>query len=120
MIQPWDKSLVKDIEKAIIEANLNLSPANEGERIRISLPVMTEETRRDTVKLLHQKAEASRIAIRQERDGVKGEIEEAEDNKEFGEDEKFRLLEELDKVVGKYNEEIKALADKKEEEIMTV
>ncbi|MFA5124496.1 MAG: ribosome recycling factor [Patescibacteria group bacterium] len=120
LIQPWDKSIVKDIEKAILESNLNLSPSNEGERIRISLPVMTEETRRDTVKLLHQKAEQAKITIRLERDQVKGKIEAAEEDKEFGEDERFRLLEELDKTVGKYNEEVKGLVEKKEEEIMTV
>ncbi|MFA6593729.1 MAG: ribosome recycling factor [Candidatus Buchananbacteria bacterium] len=120
LIQPWDKGLVKDIEKAILESNLNLSPANEGERIRISLPVMTEETRRDTVKLLHQKAEQAKIAIRLERDKIKGEVEAAEENKEFGEDERFRLLTELDKTVGKYNDEVKDLVEKKEAEIMTV
>jgi len=119
-IQPWDKGLLKDIEKAIIEADLHLSPVNDGERIRLNMPPLTEETRKDAVKLLNYKSEEAKIAVRLLRDKIKEEVIEAEKNKEFGEDEKFRLLEELDKVVGKYNEEIKVLADKKEEEIMTV
>lgn len=119
-IQPWDKGLLKEIEKAIVEANLQLSPVNDGERIRLNMPSMTEETRKETVKLLNQKAEDAKISLRLLRDKVKEEIIEAEKNKEFGEDEKFSLLESLDKLIAKHNEEIKALADKKEEEIMTV
>jgi ribosome recycling factor len=112
--------VLKDIEKAITEAGLNLSPVNDGERIRLNLPPMTEENRKETVKLLNQKAEETKIAIRLERDKAKEEVIEAEKKKDFGEDEKFRLLEDLDKLVGKYNDEVKALVDKKEEEIMTV
>lgn len=120
VVQPWDKSVLKDIEKAIVESNLNLSPVNDGERIRLNLPALTEETRKDVVKLLNQKAEEAKIAIRLERDEAKEEVISAEKNKEFGEDEKFRLLEDLDKKVASYNEKIKELADKKEEEIMTI
>lgn len=120
LIQPWDKGVVKDVEKAIVESDLGLSPANEGERIRINIPPLTEETRKEIVKLLHQKAEQAKVAIRQVRDKVKEEIVAAEKNKEFGEDEKFSLLEELDKKVGGFNDQIKAVTDEKEEEIMTV
>jgi len=120
LIQPWDKSLIKEVEKAIVESELGLSPANEGERIRINIPPLTEETRKEIVKILHQKAEHAKVAIRQIRDKVREEIVEAEKNKEFGEDEKFRLLEEVDKKVGGFNDQIKAVTDDKEEEIMTV
>jgi len=120
LIQPWDKNVVKDVEKAIVESDLGLSPANEGERIRINIPPLTEETRKEIVKLLHQKAEQAKVAIRQVRDKVKEEIVTAEKNKEFGEDEKFSLLEELDKKAGGFNDQIKAVTDEKEEEIMTV
>ncbi len=120
VIQPWDKSVLKDLEKAIVEANLNVSPVNDGERIRLNLPALTEETRKEVVKLLNQKAEETKIAIRLERDKIKEEIIEAEKNKEFGEDEKFGQLEALDKKVGEFNDKIKELVDKKEEEIMTV
>lgn len=119
-IQPWDKSVLKDIEKAISESDLRINPVNDGERIRLNLPPMTEENRKETVKVLNNKAEEAKIAIRLQRDEVKEMILEAEKNKEFGEDEKFSLLEELDKTVAKYNEEIKQLADTKETEIMTV
>ena len=119
-IQPWDKGLLKEIEKAIAESDLQLSPVNDGERIRLNMPPLTEETRKEAVKSLGHKAEDAKISVRLLRDKIKEEVLEAEKNKEFGEDEKFRLLEELDKVVGKHNEEIKALADKKEAEIMTV
>ncbi len=119
-IQPWDKSVLKDIEKAISESDLRINPVNDGERIRLNLPPMTEENRKETVKVLNNKAEEAKIAIRLQRDEVKEIILEAEKNKEFGEDEKFSLLEELDKTVAKYNEEIKQLADAKETEIMTV
>lgn len=119
-IQPWDKSVLKDIEKAISESDLRINPVNDGERIRLNLPPMTEENRKETVKVLNNKAEEAKIAIRLQRDEVKEMILEAEKNKEFGEDEKYSLLEELDKTVAKYNEEIKQLADTKETEIMTV
>jgi len=120
LIQPWDKNVIKDIEKAIVESDLGLSPANEGERIRVSIPPLTEETRKEIVKLLHQKAEQAKVAIRQIRDQVREEIMEAEKNKEFGEDEKFSLLEEVDKKVGGFNDQIKNITEEKEEEIMTV
>ena len=120
LIQPWDKSVIKEVEKAIVESDLGLSPSNEGERIRINIPPLTEETRKEIAKLLHQKAEHAKVAVRQIRDKVKEEIVEAEKNKEFGEDEKFKLLEELDKKVGGFNDQIKAVTEEKEEEIMTV
>lgn len=120
VIQPWDKSMLKEIEKGILESDLNINPVNDGEKIRINLPPLTEETRKETVKLLNHKAEDAKIAIRLIRDKVKDAIIEAEKAKEFGEDEKFRLLEELDKKVATFNSSIKELADKKEEEVMTI
>ncbi|MFA5020493.1 MAG: ribosome recycling factor [Patescibacteria group bacterium] len=120
VIQPWDKSIIKEIEKGIIEANLNLNPVNDGDKIRINLPPLTEESRKEIAKILNQKTEDAKIAIRIARDKAKEEVIEAEKNKEFGEDEKFGLLAELDKQVGAYNDQIKDLADRKEAEIMTV
>jgi len=120
VIQPWDKSIIKEVEKAIIEANLNLNPINDGDKIRINLPALTEESRREIVKLLNQKSEEAKIAVRLIRDKIKEEIMTAEKDKQFGEDEKFRLLEDLDKKISGYNDRIKELMQKKEEEIMTV
>ena len=120
VIQPWDKSIIKEIEKAILESDLKLSPANEGERIRINIPSLTEETRKEIVKLLGHKAEQARIAIRLIRDKVKEEIMAGEKNKDFGEDERYSLIEELDKKTGEFNDQVKDLAAEKETEIMTV
>lgn len=120
VVQPWDKSIAKDIEKAIRDAGLGLNPVNEGDKIRITLPMMTEETRKDIVKILHQKIEDARIALRSVRESIKDEIVEAEKNKEFGEDEKYNLVELLEKKVGEYNDKIKKIGEDKEKEIMTV
>ncbi len=120
VIAPWDKGVLKDIEKGILEADLGINPVNEGDKIRITIPQMTEESRKDIVKILNQKAEQSKIAVRMIRDKVKEEILEAEKNKEFGEDEKYSLIEDLDKKVSEINEEIKEVATVKEKEIMTI
>jgi len=120
LIQPWDKSLLKEVEKAILEADLKLNPINEGDKIRINIPPLTEETRQEIVKLLNQKAEQARIALRQLRDKIKEAIMAAEKNNEFGEDERYSLIEELDKTTGRFNDQIKILAAEKEQEIMTV
>jgi len=120
VVQPWDKNLANEIDKAIREAGLGLNPVNEGDKIRITMPMMTEESRKEIVKNLHQKTEDARISVRTVRDKIKEEILTAEKNKEFGEDEKFSLLEELDKKTGEHNDKIKAVSDEKEKEIMTV
>lgn len=120
IISPWDKGVLKEIEKAIIEADLNISPVNEGDKIRLVIPQMTEESRRDIVKLLNQKAEHARITIRTTRDEVKERILAAEKNKEFGEDTRYQLIDELDTLTGKYNDQIKSLSAEKEQEIMTI
>mgnify|MGYP001572613946 CR=1 FL=1 len=120
IIQPWDKGVINDIDKAIRESDLGLSSVNEGDKIRIVIPQMTEESRKEIVKNLNKKIEDARIAIRGVRDEIKEEILAAEKNKDFGEDEKYNLIEQLDKVTGEFNNKIKELGDKKENEIMTV
>lgn len=120
LVAPWDKSVLKDVEKSIIEAGLGVGVVNEGGKIRITIPQMTEENRKDLVKKLNEKMEDVRISTRQVRDDVKETIEEAETNKEISEDDKYRFLGELDEEVKKRNDEVKAIRDKKEEEIMTI
>ncbi|MFA5359257.1 MAG: ribosome recycling factor [Patescibacteria group bacterium] len=119
-VEPWDKSLLKEIEKAISAANLGLGTANEGNFIRVSVPHMTEENRRDLVKLVGEKTETARIAVRGIRDKIKEEIIEQEKNNEITEDDKFRMQKDLDEMTGKYNDQIKSLAESKEQEIMTI
>ncbi|MEK7072065.1 MAG: ribosome recycling factor, partial [Patescibacteria group bacterium] len=87
IIQPWDKGVINDIDKAIRESDLGLSSVNEGDKIRIVIPQMTEESRKEIVKNLNKKIEDARIAIRGVRDEIKEEILAAEKNKDFGEDE---------------------------------
>lgn len=120
IISPWDKNVLKDIEKAIVEAELGLGISNEGDKLRLKVPEMTEENRKELVKKLNEKQEKARISIRQVRDEVKKEIEEAEKNKEITEDDKYNFIEELDEEVEKKNEEIKEIKEKKEKDIMTV
>ncbi len=119
-VEPWDKNLLKEVEKAIASANLGLGAANEGSYIRVSVPPMTEENRKDLVRLLKTKTESARVAIRGVRDKVKTAIEDQEKNKEITEDDKYRLIKELDEATGKFNDQVKAITDSKEQEIMTV
>lgn len=120
MIAPWDKSLLKAIEKAIVNANIGFSPMNDGEVIRIPMPPMTEENRKDLVKVVGKKAEASKITLRQIRDKVKDMINNAEKEKEIAEDEKFKYLKQLDDYTSAKNAEISKMADEKSTKIMTV
>lgn len=120
VISPWDRNVTKDIEKAIVEADLGLGIVNEGDKIRLTVPRMTEENRKDLVKKLNERMEKAKISVRQIREEVKQDIEQAEDNGAISEDDKFRFVKELDEFVNKANEEIKNIRDKKEEEIMTI
>lgn len=119
-IEPWDKNVVKDIEKAIQASSLGLNPNVAGTTIRLIMPPMTEENRKNFVKIVNQKAEQARISIRNVREGVRETIDKDEKAKAIGEDEKFRLQEQLEKIVGEYNAKIEKTASEKENEIMTI
>ncbi len=120
VIIPWDKTVLKDIEKGLIAANLGMGIVNEGDKIRLTVPLLNEENRRDLVKRLNDKMEEARIVLRQAREAVKNKIEAAMVAKEISEDDKFRFIKELDEFLAQKNEELKALRDKKEKEIMTI
>lgn len=119
-IEPWDKSVVKDVEKALIAANLGLNPNVAGTIIRLNMPPMNEERRLETVKIVHQKGEQSRVSIRAVRETVREAIAKDEKDKTISEDEKFRQQEQLDKLTKEMNDEIESLIKSKEEEVMTV
>jgi len=119
-VVPWDKNVIKEVEKAIVDADLGVGVVNEGDKIRMTMPKMTEENRKDLVKKLNEKHEASRVSVRQVREEIKSEIERAEKNKEITEDDKFLFLKELEEAVGQHNEELKTMRDKKEEDLMKV
>ncbi len=120
LISPWDKNIVKNIEDAIRNSDLNLNPVNEGDKIRLVLPQLTEERRLELVKTLKQKLEQYRIRLRQLRDQIKEEIIDMEKQKQISEDEKYRLLEKLDKMTSEFNDKIKEIGEDKEKEIMTI
>lgn len=120
VIEPWDKSILKAIEKGIIEANIGLNPVVTGEMVRVPLPALTEETRMKMVKLLNEKLEAARINVRRIRDEIRQEVTEGMKEGEITEDEKYRLHEDLDKTAAHWNERIKALGEDKEKEITTI
>lgn len=119
-IEPWDKGVVKDVEKALIAANLGMSPSVSGSVIRLNLPPMTEENRKDTVKVVHQKGEQSRIAVRNVREQVRENVLKQEKDKIISEDERFRLLDLLDKEVGEMNKKIDEAVKEKEQEVLTI
>ncbi|MFH1078081.1 MAG: ribosome recycling factor [Patescibacteria group bacterium] len=119
-IEPWDKNLVKDVEKAIQSSSLGLNPNTAGTVIRLVMPSMTEENRKNLVKVVGQKAELTRISIRTIRESTRDAIAKEEDAKLIGEDEKFRLQESLDKVVTELNGVVESIAKEKEEEIMKI
>ena len=116
LIQAWDSNAVESIEKAIME-NLNLNPQRQGNTIRITLPPLTEERRKEIVKMLHKMAEEARVAVRNIRRDAKEMIEELEG---VSEDERKRALDRLQKLTDKYIDEVNKAAEAKEREIMSV
>lgn len=120
VISPWDKNIIKDVEKTLANAELGVGIVNEGEQIRLTVPKMTEENRKELVKKLNEMQEATRVTFRQLRDDIKQQIEKAEKGNEITEDDKFLFIKELDDEAKSRNEELKELRDKKEEEIMKI
>ncbi len=119
-VDVWDKGVLKEVEKAISQANIGLTPIIDNNRIRLSMPQMTEESRRELAKVLHTKIEESRIALRNVREKVKASIVDAERGKEISEDVRFREQEKLEGVIKEYVELINRIGEAKEKEIMTV
>jgi len=120
MIAPWDKDTLVSIEKAIQDSHLNLNPNNDGQVIRINIPPLNEERRKDLVKVLNQKAEDARISIRKHREDAWDEIQEAEKAGLMGEDDKFAGKDKLQEVVDSFNKKVEEIRAKKEEEILKV
>jgi ribosome recycling factor len=116
VISPWDKSMLVLIEKAIKESDLGLNPMNDGQLVRINIPALTEDRRKEFVKILNQEAENARVAIRKGREDVWDEIQ----SLTIGEDDKFQGKEKLQKSVEEYNMLIEEVRKKKEVEIMQV
>ena len=118
VIQAWDKGNLGDIEKAILKSDLSLNPSNDGNLIRIQIPDLTEERRREYAKLAKQKAEDSRIAVRNIRRDGNDMIKDLEKEKEISEDESRAALERIQKITDKKIEDIQKMTDNKEKEIL--
>lgn len=119
-VQPWDKSLIGDIEKAILVADLGLNPSNDGTVIRIPIPPLNEERRQEYVKICRKIAEEGRIAIRNIRRDANDHLKRAEKNHEMSEDESHRLHDEVQKSTDKNITELDEILKHKEQEIMEV
>lgn len=120
LVSAWDRGALGAIERAIRDADLGLNPNNDGAGIRINLPALTEERRRDLVKALNQTAEDARIAVRSVREDILRAIAAAEKDGLMGEDDKFRGKEAVQELVETYNKKIEDTRKKKEADIMTV
>ena len=117
-IAPWDKSQVKEIEKAIIASNLGLSVATDDQGLRVIFPQLTTETRGSLVKVLKEKLEEARITVRRERENVWKDVEQKERDAKLTEDEKFRAKEDLQKLIDEVNNNLESIFEKKEREVM--
>ena len=119
LIQPWDKNMIRPIEKAIIDSNIGLTPSNNGESIRLSMPPLTEERRKELVKQSKAEAENARVSLRNaRRDAVEAFKKAVKDG--MPEDEGKDGEAQVQKIVEKFNKSIDASFEKKEKEIMTV
>jgi ribosome recycling factor len=120
VVQPWDKTLLNSIEKAILSADLGLNPSNDGTVIHVPIPALNEERRQEMVKLLHKMAEEGRVSLRAARRSANDEIKANMKSGETSEDEGHRMLEEVQELTDEYAKKIDALLKAKEEEILEV
>ncbi|MDO8683159.1 MAG: ribosome recycling factor [Armatimonadota bacterium] len=120
MIAPWDKNAISAIEKSIMNSDLGLTPSSDGNVIRLQIPYLTEERRRDLIKLLHKKTEEHRVAVRNIRRDVNEKMKNMEKSHEIGEDDNKRGQEQVQKLTDKYIEQIDKLQTAKEAELMEV
>jgi ribosome recycling factor len=120
MIQPWEQKIIADIERAIQKSDLGLTPTNDGKIIRISIPPLTEERRKDLVKVVKKRAEEGKIAIRNIRRDGNEQLKSLQKNKEMSEDELKKSLDEVQKITDTYVNKVDEVLLHKEKEIMEV
>ncbi|OGY85923.1 MAG: ribosome recycling factor [Candidatus Kerfeldbacteria bacterium RIFOXYA2_FULL_38_24] len=120
VIQPWDVSLIKNIETALRASEFKFNPVVDGKVLRIFFPPLTEEKRKEFVKIMHEKAETARIGIRKIREQILKEEKQKEKDHSISEDEYFRTEKDVQKIVEKYNATIETMMHNKEQELMTV
>ena len=120
VIEPWDKNSLADVERAIMTSDLGIMPNNDGNVIRLAIPQLTEERRRDLVNMANRKAEENRVAVRNMRRDFNDQIKKAQREGEVSEDEARRLLDEVQKITDRNIDRIDEAMKQKEEEIMEV
>jgi ribosome recycling factor len=120
LIQPWDKSLLSAVERAILKADLGFNPSNDGNVIRLVVPQLTEERRRELVKILKKDAEEKRIRVRNIRREANDDIKKMEKDSVIAEDDSKKALDDIQKLTDKYIAEIDQLTANKEQEVMEV
>jgi ribosome recycling factor len=120
VIQPWDPQVISDIEKAILKSDLGLTPVNDGKVIRINIPQLTEERRKELVKIVKRVAEEYRVAIRNHRRDAIDTLKKQKKDKEISEDEQFKLQDEAQKETDSYIAKIDKVGAEKENEVMEV
>ena len=119
-IQPWDASLIKDIEKAILASDLGLTPANDGKVIRLVFPELTEERRKELVKDVKKKGEEAKVAIRNIRRDANDAVKKEAKANEISEDDQKQLEDKIQKLTDEYVKKIDQAIDAKSTEVMTV
>lgn len=119
-IQPWDKNALGDIEKAIQKSDLGVNPTNDGVMIRLSLPPLTEDRRKELVKVAHRKVDEAKIAVRNCRRDGHDTLRDQEKAKEISADELKRSVDRLQKLTDRYTAELEKLGQVKEQEILSV
>ncbi len=120
VIQPWDTTIIKDVEKAIMRSDLGLTPSNDGKVIRISIPTLTEERRIQLVKVVKRYGEDSKVGIRSARRDAISEAREFEKEKIISEDDFRRAQDEIQKITDRFVEKVDKMIQKKEKEILEV
>ncbi len=119
-ISPWDKGQIQEIEKGIMAANLGFTPSNDGNVVRINLPPLTEDRRKEMVKLVGQIAENAKVGIRKVREDVLKAVKREETEGNASKDDVAHAQKKVQEVVDEYNAQIKSIANDKEQELMTV
>lgn len=120
VIQPWDKSSIPDIEKAVMKSDLGINPSNDGNVIRLAVPQLTEERRKEIVKIVKKRGEEAKVAVRNIRREQNDFIKAAEKDKVVSEDESKKGMEEVQKITDKYIKDIDSIMAAKEKDIMEV
>ncbi len=119
-VQPWEKNMLAKVEKAIRDSDLGLNPANVGDMVRVPMPPLTEERRKDLIKVVRSEAENAKVAIRNLRRDANSSLKEAVKSKDISEDEERRAQDDVQKLTDKYIAEVDKLLAQKEQELLQV